>query len=229
MSKRDHGYILAETAAALFLGLLISAAVLTLLSTVQRAEARFQGDAHRAAALRRAAWRLCRTVRHAGAGAGGSLPDFAPFEAAGPTGLTVLRDLDGDGVTNGTGERVRFWLDGEILRQGSGPLAEGVLSINFSYQVAAGADGLQDWADNDGDGLVDERGELRCTDTPVTRRGDGLDNDGDGDIDELDEHERWHIRVVELALTGHGPLGGVAGQAARREMRTAVSVLHRWP
>jgi len=227
MSGRDRGFTLAETAAALFLGLLISAAVLTLLSTVQRAETRFQGDAHRAASLRRAVWRVCRTVRHAGAG--GSSPGFAPFEAAGPSGLTVLLDLDGDGLTNGTGERVRYWLDGEILRQGSGPLAEGVRSISFGYQVAAGADGLRDWADNDGDGLVDERGELRWTDAPVARHGDGLDNDGDGDVDEPDEDERWHVRVVELALDGHGPLGGAAGQAARREVRTAVSVLSRWP
>ncbi len=229
MSGRDQGFTLAETAAALFLGLLISAAVLTLLSTVQRAEARFQGDAHRAASLRRGAWRICRTVRHAGAGSAGSSPVFAPLEAAGPDSLTVLRDLDGDGLTLGTGEHLRYWLDGDVLRQESSPLAEGVQSLVFGYQVAAGADGLRDWVDNDGDGLVDQRGELRWTDAPVSRRSDGLDNDGDGAVDEDDEHERWHVRVVELSLAGHGPLGGVAGQAARREVRTAVSLLEKWP
>jgi type II secretory pathway component PulJ len=229
MSGRDQGFTLAETAAALFLGLLISAAVLTLLSTVQRAEARFQGDAHRAASLRRGAWRICQAVRHAGAGAGAPPQVFAPLEAAGPDSLTVLRDLDGDGLVLGTGERLRYWLDGDVLRQGSSPLAEGVQSLVFGYQVAAGADGLRDWVDNDGDGLVDQRGELRWTGTPASRRSDGLDNDGDGDIDEADEDEVWHVRLVELSLAGHGPLGGEPGQAARRELRTAVALLCQWP
>jgi type II secretory pathway component PulJ len=223
VSGRSAGFSLAETAAALFLGLLISAAVLTLLTSVQRAEARFQGDAHRAAALRRGAQRICSVLRHAGAGAGRP-PAFAPLEDAGSESLTVLRDLDGDGLAAGSNERVRYRLDGDVLRQGSAPVAEGVVSMVFAYQVAAGVDGLRDWVDNDGDGLVDQRGELRRTDTPLSRRGDGRDNDGDGEIDEGDETESFHVRVVELTLTGHGPLGA-AGLAARREVRGAAALL----
>lgn len=225
MNRRDAGFTLAEATAALFLGLLISAAALTLLSSVQQAEFRFQGDAHRAAALRRGAQRVCRALRHAGAGAGGSSPAFAPLEDAGPQGLTILRDLDGDGLAGAGNERVRYWLDGEILRQGNGPLAEGVVSVTFAYRVAAGVDGLRDWADNDGDGLVDEWGELRRTDNPLSRRSDGRDNDGDGVVDEEDETEAWHVRLVEVTLAGHGPLGGAGNGAARREVRAAAAPL----
>jgi type II secretory pathway component PulJ len=217
---------MAEAAAALFLGLLLSAAALTLLTAVQRAEARFWADAHRSASLRRAAQRVCRTVRHAGFGAGSAAPVFAPFDDAGPDRLTVLRDLDGDGLTTASGERIRYWLDGDILREEGNPVAEGVASLNFGYRVAAGVDGLRDWSDNDGDGLVDERGELRRTDRPVSRRSDGLDNDGDGETDEADESEMWHVRVVDVAVAGHGPLGGEPGQAARRELRTSVAPLN---
>lgn len=226
MTGRAAGFTLAETAAALFLGLLISAAVLTLLTTVQRSEARFQGDAQRAASLRRGAQRICRAVRLAGAGAGGAPPVFAPLEEAGPESLTILRDLDGDGLAGGGGERVSYHLDGDVLRQDSAPIAEGVQSLSFAYRVAAGVDGLRDWTDNDADGLVDERGELRRTAAPVSRRDDGRDNDGDGEIDETDESETWHVRVVEVVLAGHGPLGG-SGQAARREVRAAAALLCR--
>ena len=222
----DPGFTLAEAVAALFLGLLISAAALTLLTAVQRAEARFWADAHRSASLRGAAQRFCRTVRHAGFGAGGASPVFAPFDAAGPDSLTVLRDLDGDGLTGSSGERIRYWLDGDILREEGNPVAEGVTSITLGYQVAAGVDGLRDWVDNDGDGLVDERGELRRTDCPLSRRSDGRDNDGDGETDEADETEAWHVRVVDLSLAGHGPLGGDPGQAAHRELRSAVALLN---
>jgi len=222
----DPGFTLAEAAAALFLGLLISAAALTLLTAVQRAEARFWADAHRSASLRGAVQRMCRTVRQAGFGAGDAPPGFAPFETAGPDSLTVLRDLDGDGLTGGSGERIRFWLDGDILRQEGNPVAEGVTALTFDYRVAAGVDGLRDWSDNDGDGLVDERGELRRTDSPLSRRSDGRDNDGDGETDEADETEMWHVRLVEVTLAGHGPLGGDPGQAARREIRTAVALLN---
>jgi prepilin-type N-terminal cleavage/methylation domain-containing protein len=222
----SRGFTLVEVTAALFLGLLISAAALTLLTAAQQSEARFRSEAHRSASLRRAAQRICHTVRHAGFCASDALPGFAPLIAAGPDSLTVRRDLDGDGLTVGTGEQIRYWLDGRILREQGNPVAEGVTTLAFEYQVAAGRDGLRDWSDNDGDGLVDERGEMRLTDLPVSRRNDGRDNDGDGETDEGDETESRHVRVVVLTLAGHGPLGDGPGTAAGRELRTAVVLLN---
>lgn len=220
------GFTLAEATVALFLGLLISAAALTLIAAAQRSEARFWSEAHRSASLRRAAQRMCSTIRHAGFCASPAPPVFPPFDPAGPDSLTVIRDLDGDGLTGGTGEQVRYWLDGTVLREQANPVAEGVTSLTLEYLVAAGTDGLRDWSDNDGDGLVDERGELRRTATPVSRRGDGRDNDGDGETDEEDETEAWHVRVVVLTLAGHGPLDHHPGAAARRELSTSVALLN---
>ncbi len=195
-SVRD-GFTLVEAVAALFLGLLISVAALTLVSAVQRAQSRFQADAHRAASLRLAASRICRTLRQAGG------PAFAPFESAGPESLTLLRDLDGDGLAESSGEVVSYRLDNGILRERGRPVAEGLETLAFTYRVAAGADGLADLVDNDGDGLVDERGELLSTVEP-------------------DDGQLWQVTVVELVLTGHGPLE----TAAERELRTAVALIN---
>ncbi len=195
-SVRD-GFTLVEAVAALFLGLLISVAALTMVSAVQRAQSRFQADAHRAASLRLAASRICRTLRQSGG------PAFAPFESAGPESLTLLRDLDGDGLAESSGEVVSYRLDNGILRERGRPVAEGLETMAFTYRVAAGADGLPDHRDNDSDGLVDERGELQATTEP-------------------DEAQRWHVTLVELVLTGHGPLE----TAAERELRTAVALIN---
>jgi len=225
MRGGERGFSLAETAVALFVGLLVSAAVLALLDTVQKAELRFRADAHRAAALRLAARRLCRAVRHAGTGSRAAPAPFPPLEAAQADTLTLLADLDGDGVPAGAGERVTFRLDDEgVFRESGRPVAEGLTQFSLSYLVAAGVDGLRDWADNDGDGLVDQRGELRVTDEPLSRSGDGRDNDGDGVVDEADESELWHVRVVQATLAGRGPLGEAPGAAAGREVRAAAAL-----
>ena len=191
------GFTLVEAVAALFLGLLISAVALTLVSAVQRAQSRFQADAHRAASLRLAASRICRTLRQAGA------PGLAPFAAAGPESLTLQRDLDGDGLAHSSGELVSYRLDNGTLREAGRPVAEGLEALAFIYRVAAGVDGLPDLVDNDGDGLVDERGEILSTAEP-------------------DEDQLWQVTVVELVLSGHGPLE----TAAERELRTAVALLN---
>jgi len=198
MSARlEAGFTLAEVSVALLLGLLISGAAFSLVATLHRAELKFQADAHRAASLRRAAQRLGRTIRSAGAGVG------TPLSDAGPASLIVLRDLDGDGLTLGSQERVRCWLDGGTLREGSQPVAEGVTRLDFRYRVAAGVDGLNDGVDNDGDGAVDERGEWR-------------------DTDALSGPELHHVRLVEVTIGGHGPLT----EAAHREVRTQVALVN---
>lgn len=218
-----RGFTLAETAVALFLGLLLAAAALALVETVQQAEIRFWRVARRSASLRSAAERLGQAIRRAGLGSAAASPGFAPFAAAGPSSLIVLADLDGDGLLDGPGERVRHWLDGEILREESRPSAEGILRLAFTYRVAAGADGLPDGADNDGDGLVDERGEIVVTAAPRDLTGDGLDNDRDGAADEADEDQHRHVRLVEVELEGRGFVTEPDGPAApSRTLRLAV-------
>ncbi len=47
----------------------------------------------------------------------------------------MRRDLDGDGLTVGTGEQIRYWLDGRILREQGNPVAEGVTTTEAVHRL----------------------------------------------------------------------------------------------
>ena len=102
-------------------------------------------------------------------------------EEATASAITLQADIDGDNIT----EAVRYTLDAgnntltrEVWQWNAGAtswdastgpeiVAEDIENIVFTYALLAGAQGLANGFDDDGDGSVDEQGELRAWDFGV--------------------------------------------------------------
>ena len=102
-------------------------------------------------------------------------------EEATASAITFQADIDGDNIT----EAVRYTLDAgnntltrEVWQWNAGAtswdastgpeiVAEDIENIVFTYALLAGAQGLANGVDDDGDGSVDEQGELRAWDFAV--------------------------------------------------------------
>ncbi len=135
-------------------------------------------------------------------------------EEATASSITFQADIDGDNIT----EAVRYILDAgnEVLTRevwqwnagttswdaSTGPeiVAEDIENIVFTYTLLASAQGLANGIDDDGDGSVDEQGELIFWDID-----NGVDDDGDGNVDEdgaLNTNTlRGYIRQVGATIT----------------------------
>lgn len=140
--------------------------------------------------------------------------DSESIEEATASTITFQADIDGDNIT----EAVRYtlnvgnntltrevwqWNDGGTNWDAStGPeiVAEDIENIMFTYALLAGAEGLANGIDDDGDGSVDEQGELIFWDI-----NNGIDDDGDGSVDEdgaLNTNTlRGYIRQVGATIT----------------------------
>lgn len=102
-------------------------------------------------------------------------------EEATASAITFQADIDSDNIT----EAVRYTLDAgnntltrEVWKWNAGAtswdastgpeiVAENIENIVFTYALLAGAQGLANGVDDDGDGSVDEQGELRAWDFGV--------------------------------------------------------------
>ena len=84
--------------------------------------------------------RLGRELREAGIDPRGT--GFPPLVNPTPTGFTIQKDLNGDGVIAGNRERTTYSLTGRTLRRNAGggaqPLIDDVDALTFTYLDAEG-------------------------------------------------------------------------------------------
>ena len=136
------------------------------------------------------------------------------IEEATASAITFQADIDGDDIT----ETVRYTLDAgnntltrEVWQWNTGTtswdastgpeiVAEDIENIVFTYALLASTQGLANGIDDDGDGSIDEQGELIFWDI-----NNGVDDDGDGNVDEdgaLNTNTlRGYIRQVGATIT----------------------------
>lgn len=115
----------------------VSAAMLTVLQESLRVYAVGVSRAESQQSGRVAVERLAGEIRTAGFGPG----RFAAITVAEPTRIVLHRDLDGDGIIEGSGETITWRLGGATLRREAGagaqPVVDGVRSFSLEYLDAA--------------------------------------------------------------------------------------------
>ena len=130
-----RGFTLLEVLVAMAVGGLVIAGTLSLLLAGQGAYAAGEARAEAIQGARVGLERLATELRQAGYDPQGA--GFAAIEVAEPERMTLLHDLNENGVIDPTRERVTYLLRGTVLRREAGggaqPLVEGVQRLSLTY------------------------------------------------------------------------------------------------
>jgi len=130
-----RGFTLLEVLVGMAVGGLVMAGTLSLLLAGQGAYAAGEAQAEAVQGARVGLERMATELRQAGYDPRGA--GFDAIEVAEPERVTLLHDLDQDGVIDPTRERVTYLLRGTVLRRDAGggaqPLVDGVLRLILTY------------------------------------------------------------------------------------------------
>ncbi len=132
---RAEGFTLVELLVCLAVAGLVLAGTFSLLQQGQQAYLTGVAQIEAQQSARIALERMAREIQAAGfdpTGAG-----FPAIASPTPTSLTIQKDLNGNGVIDGPGERITYLLRSSTLRRNAGagaqPVIEGVGSLTFTY------------------------------------------------------------------------------------------------
>lgn len=130
-----RGFTLLEVLVAMAVSGLVMAGTLSLLLAGQGAYASGEARAEAIQGARVGLERMATELRQAGYDPQGT--GFAAIEVAEPERVTLLHDLNENGVIDPTRERVTYLLRGTVLRREAGggaqPLVEGVQRLSLTY------------------------------------------------------------------------------------------------